>query len=84
MRASFRQGAPADADADTLCFGLFEGDDPPSALDRPLGGRLAPLIEAGEAKGAFKKLALLHPGGDGPPARAIAGCDVTMAMPSCN
>jgi leucyl aminopeptidase len=72
MRASFRQGAPADADADTLCFGLFEGDDPPAALDRALGGRLAPLIESGEAKGAFKKLALLHPDGDGPLARAIA------------
>jgi leucyl aminopeptidase len=71
MRASFRQGAPADADADTLCFGLFEGDDPPAALDRALGGRLAPLIESGEAKGAFKKLALLHPD-DGPLRRAIA------------
>ena len=72
MRASFRHGAPADTDADTLCFGLFEGDDPPAALDRALGGRLGPLIESGEAKGAFKKLAVLHPEGDGGPARAIA------------
>ena len=72
MRASFRQGAPADADADTLCFGLFEGDDPPAALDRALGGRLAPLIESGEAKGAFKRIALLHPDGGGSLARAIA------------
>jgi leucyl aminopeptidase len=72
MRASFRQGAPADTDADTLCFGLFEGDDAPAALDRALGGRLARLIESGEAKGSFKKVAVLHPDGDGNPARAIA------------
>jgi leucyl aminopeptidase len=72
MRAAFRQGAPADADADTLCFGLFEGDDPPAALDRALGGALGPLIESGEAKGAFKKVALLHPDGAGRLRRAIA------------
>jgi leucyl aminopeptidase len=72
MRASFRQGAPADTDADTLCLGLFEGDDAPAALDRALGGRLAPLIESGEAKGSFKKVAVLHPDADQGPARAIA------------
>ena len=72
MRASFRQGAPADTDADTLCLGLFEGDDPPAGLDRALGGRLARLIESGEAKGSFKKVAVLHPDADGVPARAIA------------
>jgi leucyl aminopeptidase len=71
MRASFRQGAPADTDADTLCFGLFEGDDPP-ALDRALGGRLARLIESGEAKGSFKKVTVLHPDEGGAPARAVA------------
>ena len=72
MRASFRQGAPADTQADTLCFGLFEGDDAPADLDRALGGRLARLIESGEAKGSFKKVAVLHPDGDVGAARAIA------------
>jgi leucyl aminopeptidase len=72
MRASFRRGAPADADADTLCFGLFEGDDAPPALDRALGGQVARLIESGEAKGGFKKLAVVHPDADGAPARALA------------
>ena len=72
MRASFRQGAPADTQADTLCFGLFEAEEAPADLDRALGGRLARLIESGEAKGSFKKVAVLHPDGDGPIARAIA------------
>jgi leucyl aminopeptidase len=71
MRASFRQGAPADTQADTLCLGLFEGDDAPAALDRALGGKLGRLIESGEAKGGFKKVAVLHPDGDGGPARVI-------------
>jgi leucyl aminopeptidase len=72
MRASFRQGAPAETDADTLCIALFEGDDAPGALDRALGGRLARLIESGEAKGSFKKVAVLHPEGDITAARVIA------------
>jgi leucyl aminopeptidase len=72
MRASFRQGAPADTQADTLCVGLFEGDDPPAELDRALGGRLAGLIESGEAKGGFRKVAVLHPEGDVKAARVLA------------
>ncbi|MGH2978217.1 MAG: M17 family peptidase N-terminal domain-containing protein, partial [Solirubrobacterales bacterium] len=72
MRASFRQGSPAETQADTLCFGLFEGDDAPADLDQALGGRLARLIETGEAKGSFKKVAVLHPDGESAPARAIA------------
>ena len=72
MRASFRQGAPADTQADTLCFGLFEGEEAPADLDGALGGRVARLIESGEAKGAFKKVALLHPDGAIGAARAIA------------
>ena len=63
MRASFRQGAPADTDADTLCFGLFEGDEAPADLDRGARRPVARLIESGEAKGAFKKVAVLHPDG---------------------
>jgi leucyl aminopeptidase len=72
MRASFRQGAPADTQADTLCFGLFEGEEAPAELDRALGGRVARLIESGEAKGSFKKVALLHPDGEIGAARVIA------------
>jgi leucyl aminopeptidase len=72
MRASFRHGAPADTQADTLCFGIFEGDDAPAELDRALSGRLGRLIESGEAKGSFKKVAVLHPDGEIAPARAVA------------
>jgi leucyl aminopeptidase len=63
MRTSFRQGDPAQTEADTLCVGLFEDEEPPAQLDAALGGALGRLIAAGEAKGAFKKTALLHPGG---------------------
>jgi leucyl aminopeptidase len=72
MRASFRQGAPAATQADTLCFGLFEAEDAPADLDRALGGRIARLIESGEGKGSYKKVALLHPDGAIGAARAIA------------
>jgi leucyl aminopeptidase len=72
MRASFRQGKPADTQADTLCVGLFEGDDAPPELDRALGGRLARLIESGEAKGSYRKVAVLHPDGAIGAARVIA------------
>src|SRR3712207_2447815 len=63
MRDSFRQGPPASADADTECVGLFEGDEAPPAMDEALGGRLGRLMESGEAKGALKKTAILHPDG---------------------
>jgi leucyl aminopeptidase len=72
MRASFRQGPPAETQADTLCFGLFEGDDAPPELDRALGGRLSRLIGSGEARGSFKKVTVIHPDGDIGAARAIA------------
>jgi leucyl aminopeptidase len=72
MRASFRQGSPADTAADTLCIGLFEGDDTPADLDRALGGQLGRLIESGEAKGSFKKVAVMHPEGDVGAARVLA------------
>ena len=63
MRASFRQGSSATTDADTLCVGLFEGEQPDSAIDEAVGGRLARLVESGEAKGSFKKIAVFHPEG---------------------
>jgi leucyl aminopeptidase len=63
MRTSFRKGAPHETSADTLCVGLFENEGPPKAIDEALKGSLARLVESGEARGAFKKTALLHPDG---------------------
>jgi leucyl aminopeptidase len=71
MRASFRQGNPTDTPADTLCVGLFEDERPPARVDEALGGALGRLVESGEAKGAFKKLAVLHPDRDGGPTRVL-------------
>jgi leucyl aminopeptidase len=63
MRASFRRGSATDTAADTLCVGLFEGEETPAAIDEALGGRLAEQVESGEAKPGFRKTAVLHPGG---------------------
>jgi leucyl aminopeptidase len=63
MRTSFRQGDPGQTAADTLCVGLFEDEGAPVPLDEALGGALGRLVAAGEAKGGFKKTALLHPDG---------------------
>jgi leucyl aminopeptidase len=71
MRTSFRNGAPQETSADTLCVGLFEKEGPPKTLDDALSGGLANLVETGEARGAFKKTALLHPNGAIGPARVI-------------
>ena len=71
MRASFHQGPASSAEADTLCVALFEGGAAPSELDGALGGKLAQLIESGEAKGGLKKTALLHPDGAIAAARVI-------------
>jgi leucyl aminopeptidase len=72
MQVRFRQGTPQDTAADTLCVGLFEEEGAPAALDEALGGALAKLIESGEAKGKFKKTAILHPGGAIDAERVIA------------
>jgi leucyl aminopeptidase len=71
MRTTFRQGDPGQTAADTLCVGLFEDEGAPP-LDEALGGALGRLIEDGEAKGAFKKTALLHPEGAIGAARVIS------------
>jgi leucyl aminopeptidase len=63
MRVSFRQGSPTDTAADTLCVGLFEDEGPPKQIDEAVGGRLARLVESGEAKTGFRKTAVLHPDG---------------------
>jgi leucyl aminopeptidase len=63
MRASFRRGPATDTAADTLCLGLFEDEGAPGAVDEALGGRLAGLVESGEAKPGLRKIAILHPEG---------------------
>src|SRR3954454_16059308 len=50
---SARRGAPGDTDADTRIVGLFGGDSP----DDPA---LKELVDSGEAKSGFKKLAGTH------------------------
>jgi leucyl aminopeptidase len=72
VRASFRQASPASTDADTLCVGLFEGEPADAAIDEALGGRLGRLLDSGEAKGSFKKTAVLHPEGAIGATRVIA------------
>jgi leucyl aminopeptidase len=71
MRASFRQGAPHDTSADTLCVGLVEGEGAPQPLDEALGGRLGRLVDSGEAKASPRKTAILHPEGAVGPARVV-------------
>jgi leucyl aminopeptidase len=72
MRTSFRRGDPSQTAADTLCVGLFEDEGAPAQLDAALGGALARLLDSGEAKGSFKKTALLHPEGRIAAMRVIA------------
>ena len=71
MRAAFRKGVAHETSADTLCIGLFEGEQVPERLDGALGGRLAKLVASGEAKPAFKKAALLHSDGAIGPQRVV-------------
>jgi leucyl aminopeptidase len=52
--------APADTGADTIVVGVFE--DEGVAHDLP-GGELEALLDSGEAKRAFRKLALTHADG---------------------
>ena len=51
---------PPETDADTVVVGVFEGED--VAHDTP-GGELQALLESGEARRGFRKLAVTHAGG---------------------
>jgi leucyl aminopeptidase len=55
MKVDVRQIALAEADADLVVVGLYDGDSLPGSLTEAPG--------AGDAKGAYKSLALLYPGG---------------------
>jgi leucyl aminopeptidase len=61
VKVDVRQPDIAAVDADLLAVGLFEDDELPGGLDSAAG--------AGDAKGDFKRLSLLHPQR---PARALA------------
>ena len=60
MDVSATTEAPAETGADTIAIGLFE--DEGVAHDTP-DGALGALVESGEAKPAFRKLALTHADG---------------------
>jgi leucyl aminopeptidase len=49
--------SPLDTDADTIAVGVFEGEDVAHDLS---GGDLSALLASGEARRAFKRLAVTH------------------------
>src|SRR5690348_6997116 len=53
---SARRGAPGDTEADTRIVGLFDGESPE-------GPAVKELVDSGEAKSGFKKLAVTHADG---------------------
>jgi len=57
VRIEATTDSPLDTDADTVAVGVFEGDD--IAHDTP-DGALQALLDAGEARRAFKRLAVTH------------------------
>ena len=59
MQVSSSPKPAAEVEADTLAFGIFEGETAPDGLPAPA----AELIGTGEARGAFKALALAHDDG---------------------
>ena len=59
MQVSATSLPASDTEADTLAFGLFDGEQLAPGAPPELGE----LLESGEAKGTFKALALAHAGG---------------------
>src|SRR3954454_2937929 len=57
MRVRATTDAPRDTGADTIAIGIFEGEDVAHDLE---GAPLQGLLDSGEAKRAFKRLALTH------------------------
>ena len=57
MRVTATTGAPADTSADTLVVGVFDGEGIAHDVER---GALGALVEAGEARSAFKHVAVAH------------------------
>ena len=59
MRVSSTTQAPPETGADTIAVGVFEG----KAISHDVDGILQGLVDAGEAKGGLRKLAVAHAGG---------------------
>jgi leucyl aminopeptidase len=60
MRVRGTTESPADTGADTIAIGVFEGEGIAHDVD---DGALQALVDAGEARRAFRKLAVTHAGG---------------------
>jgi leucyl aminopeptidase len=63
MRATASTEPAESSAADTLAVGLFEGERPSAARAAALPAEVAALLDSGEARGAFKSLALAHADG---------------------
>ena len=59
MRVSSTTQAPPETGADTIAVGVFEG----KAISHDIDGVLQGRVDAGEAKGGLRKLAVAHAGG---------------------
>ena len=59
MRVSSTTQAPQETGADTIAIGVFEA----KAISHDVDGVLQGLVDAGEAKGGLRKLAVTHAGG---------------------
>ncbi|HEX8067651.1 MAG TPA: leucyl aminopeptidase [Thermoleophilaceae bacterium] len=64
VRVSARAGDPRETEADTRVVPVFEGE----SLDDPA---LQPLLDSGEAKGGFRKLAVAHEDAGGRSRRVV-------------
>src|SRR6478609_4987284 len=60
MQVRATTNSPAESGADTIAIGIFTGE--PVAHDTD-GGELQALVDSGEARPAFRKLAVAHAGG---------------------
>src|SRR3712207_596745 len=60
MEVRATTAGPLELDADTVVVGLFEGKGIPHDVE---GGALTALVESGEAKPGFRKLAHRHAAG---------------------
>jgi leucyl aminopeptidase len=59
VQASWTAQTPSQTDADTVAVGVFDGEQPPEGAPAALGE----LLASGEARTAFKSLALAHADG---------------------
>jgi leucyl aminopeptidase len=60
MNVTATTDAPGQTDADTVVVGVFEGKDVAHDTE---DGALQALLDSGEAKRAYRKLALTHAAG---------------------